>query len=857
MGARRPFGRWVAFIERHSWLALGLIALLAALSGLAAARYAGIDSDLSRLIRPSADLAWYQHDQRFKAAFPELQQTAVVVVSGADAEAVQGAAEALAEAFRRRAEFDFVYAPGVDAFFRRHRLYYLDVDTLTDWLRGVEVNYGALLRLGDSAGLANAAFTFADQISAGSGLPLPDPLRSLAGSFAADGRPEIRLDAYPPLRDAGVAIHYAVLQLKGAQRHDQALPGAELVALLNQVVNDTPRPAGVAVRLTGEVVLANEEIAAALKGIGIAGTVSLVLLAVILGVGVRSLRIVIGIFLLVLSGTALTLGFATVTVGTFNTLALMFVIMFFGLGVDFVVHYTLRVRDAHAAGVADVQATVTAADDIGPALLLCMVTSSVAFLAFVPTDYRGLAELGIISAGGMLIALLLTLTLIPALFAAFGMPARSWGGSPPRWHGGALPPLPVLTATGLLALAALWWAKDLRFDYSVLALRDAESEAMSTLLELQREGITTDYSISVLAADAAAAAALEPRLRQLAEVADVVGPDDWVPARQPQKQALLAPVAALIAGLEVQPAQYDDALAEAIDYLVEVGDSVPAEQRDLYQALLGGVRRAAADPDEVRRLNAALQSELEAGLVELRDLLEARPFTLADLPADVRARMITADGRRLLSVEPAATLASRSATEAFITAVAAVAPNFAGRAVVEWGVGDVVVNAFLQAAALAVAGVFVALMVVFRSPGLALLVLAPLVLATLFTFALAELFGLSLNMANILVVPLIFGLGVDSGVHVVHRFVRDGSIDAVFESSTARAVIISALTTIGTFFSLSFSPHKGAASVGLLLSLAISLMLVATYVVLPALLRCVGPRGVRSPAAGAGEVRHE
>jgi hypothetical protein len=104
-------------------------------------------------------------------------------------------------------------------------------------------------------------------------------------------------------------------------------------------------------------------------------------------------------------------------------------------------------------------------------------------------------------------------------------------------------------------------------------------------------------------------------------------------------------------------------------------------------------------------------------------------------------------------------------------------------------------------------------------------------------------------MANILVVPLIFGLGVDTGIHVVHRFTREGSVTQLFQTTTARAVLISALTTIGTFFSLSFSPHKGAASIGVLLSIAISMMLLVTFIVLPALLRIFGKHasGSRSP----------
>jgi hypothetical protein len=365
---------------------------------------------------------------------------------------------------------------------------------------------------------------------------------------------------------------------------------------------------------------------------------------------------------------------------------------------------------------------------------------------------------------------------------------------------------------------------------------------MSTLLELQRADITTDYSISVLADYAAMAESLRGALSGQPEVADVTIPADWVPGQQVEKRRLLDLPAELLSTIDpVRPGNNGQALKEALAYLTDVEDAVPAERRDTYRVLRGGLTRVADEPETVDRLNRSLQRELEVSLEDLHEMLGAEPFTLDDLPADVHARMVTRDDRHLVIVEPAGVLANRAATEAFITAVANVAPNYAGRAVVEWGVGGVVVQSFLQAAGIAVAGIVVLLVIYFRSTRLALLVLVPLLLATLFTFALAELLGMTLNMANILVVPLIFGLGVDTGIHVVHRF-DNGGIDAVFRTSTARAVTISGLTTIGTFFSLSFSPHQGAASVGLLLSLAIALMLAVTYVVLPAMLRLAGGR---------------
>ncbi|MEE4301857.1 MAG: MMPL family transporter, partial [Pseudomonadales bacterium] len=484
--------------------------------------------------------------------------------------------------------------------------------------------------------------------------------------------------------------------------------------------------------------------------------------------------------------------------------------------------------DAGAASAA-----VIAARSVGPALLLCMGTSSIAFLAFVPTAYRGLGELGVISAGGMVIAFTLSLTLVPALFAVIGEPAPR--PERPSRRARTLPPSLVLTVTLLLALAATWPASSLRFDYSVLAMRDATTEGMSTLLELQDSGVATDYSISVLAQDAAEAEAIAERLRRLPEVGEVTTPTELVPPAQAEKRALLVPLRALLATLDpVQPANLQDLLPDAVDFLASVREAVPEGDAAAYDAFLAALREM--DGAERARLDGELERALETEIAALQRLLAAEPFTLDDAPPSLRSLLITEDGRQLVRVQPAAPITDRERAGAFVAAVDATAPNIAGRTVIEWGVGGVVVASFLQAATLALGTIVLLLLLYFRTLIEPLLVLVPIGLAALFTAAVAELTGLTLNMANILVVPLIFGLGVDTGIHVVHRFSHTGDVAALEASSTPRAVTIAGLTTIGTFLSLSFSPHKGAASIGLLLFIAISLLLLATFVVLPALL---------------------
>jgi predicted RND superfamily exporter protein len=876
--------RWVRFVEAHSNITLMSLVALTFAAGTIALFFGAINSDLSKLVKPSDDLQWHQDNENYKQAFPLLQQTAVVVVSGADAKHVETVARSIESKLLREPIFSDVFAPAIDDYISRHVLYFPSTPDLQRWAEGARYNYGSLLRLADAAGLGNAVFTFADQASSLRGGPLPLPLATLADGFSGEiDDHEITLDAFYRLVDPEAEKHYQLIVVKGLQQHDKGLPNKQIVETLKNTTASEPFVDGVSVRHTGELVLADEELTAAMTGIGYAGTVSLILLAIILGFGVRSIAVIAAIFGLLLLGVILTTGFATVAVGSYNALSLIFVVMFFGLGVDFAVHFVLRMREAaqlsknnasqallntyekaphkDSAKVPS-EDTQTAAQiaiaDIGPALLLCTLTSMIAFLSFAPTAYRGLAELGIISAGGMAIACILTLTLLPALgrmltreqsVRAARIPndiqtqqtdnsLHTRGFNPFS----ATNPKIVLAVTCVATLVALYFAQNIRFDYSVLAMRDTNTEGMATLIDLQKNHQVTDYSISVLADDQTIAAELKIELQKLDEVGDVDTPLDFVPTDQAAKQEILRELYVLYSTLEEVLAEQDSqiVLGEAMLYLDEVVQStVPALASD-ERALLRHMQKLSVYLEHVDKLetrNNELQLRLKAELDRLMSMLVAEPITLQALPEMLRARMISNQGQYLMTVHPAEPLLTRQQTQQFIEAVQKVAPNIAGRSVVEWGVGDVVVESFIQAGTIALLLIFVLLVTYFRNLHLPIMVLIPIVLSVVFTFAICEIAGVSLNMANILVVPLIIGLGVDTGIHVVHRYTHSNSVADAYASSTSRAVVISALTTIGTFVSLSFSPHKGAASVGLLLTISISALVVMTFTVLPALMR--------------------
>lgn len=223
-------------------------------------------------------------------------------------------------------------------------------------------------------------------------------------------------------------------------------------------------------------------------------------------------------------------------------------------------------------------------------------------------------------------------------------------------------------------------------------------------------------------------------------------------------------------------------------------------------------------------------------LAWLERALTATPFAFDDLPSNVRERLVAPEGQQHLVVLPAEDIADVTALNHFIEDVHSVAPNATGHPVAEWGVGGIVVDAFMQALLTALALIFLVLLLTLRSLRDAVLVLTPLLLAAVFTVATARLLNIPFNMANILVLPLIFGLGVDNGIHLVQRYRSEGRLDALMTSSTPRAVLLSSLTTAGTFAALSLSPHQGTASIGMLLAIAIGWLLLTTLVLLPVLL---------------------
>jgi uncharacterized protein len=842
-------------VDRIAARPLPVVALsigLAAAALVLTLQHLRIDTSTTEMISPEVP---FRHNQAaFQRAFPDFHDTIVTVIEGPLPERVDQAARALADELRANEHFTAVDYPPGDAFFAQNGLLYLPVDqlvALTDRLAAAQPLLGALAADPSLRGLADfLRLAFAYQ-TAGS-----EPTSELDGV----------LDAMARVVEAQLAGQFGELSWQSALAGEGAAsPGREVVIAQPRLDHDSMAPAAAAITalraeaadlniapehglrlsLTGAAVLDTEELESVGSGALLASVLTTVAVAALLVWGLRSLRLIAATLLTLAVGLVLTACVAALSIGRLNLLSITFAVLFVGLGVDFGIHLVLRFQEALAADARKRAALRAAAAGVGGPLSLSALCAAVGFLAFVPTDYQGLAELGIISAAGMIIAWLASLTLLPALLAMLRpqlKPSELRRGTRRRLRR----PGWVVTIALLVGIASLPALPAVSFDFNPLNLKDPKSESMRTFDRLAADPATSPHVIDVVAPTLEQADALAARLEALDEVGAAITLSSFVPQAQDEKLELIESLAFYLGPALAPP----DGITS----------STPEERRAAFVGLPTLLADAAAKPG-AGRLSAALAgfgrdppdaalAELEArltgtlpGLLErLRQALDARPVEREDLPAEVRDHWVNERGEARILVRPAIPILDNAVLEQFARAVLAVAPNATGTPIVVMQGADEVVRAFREASMLSLALITVLLAAVLRNIRDLAFVLAPLGLAVLFTAASAVMLDLQLNFANVIVLPLLLGLGVSGALHVVMRWREEGEGGDLAATSTPRAVLFSALTTVASFGSLAISAHPGLASMGLLLTIAIFWSLVCSLLILPSILALASPR---------------
>ena len=842
---------WVVVVLRVPRLTIFLSVAAGGFCLYYAGKNLGINTDTADMISPSLD--WRQDFVDFRESFPVRNRNIVVVIDAAVPERADELAASLAESFRVRPDlFNTVFLAGDGEFFERNGLLYLSVEELEllgDRLAEAQPLLGRMKQRFDGVRLLSIVGEIAER---GGGRQLQPVYEALTAAVAAATEGRAYTVSWQQLLQGdarSVARRYVLLQ--PVQDFTRLQPAAGPMEAIRASIDQLVLDDGERVRVTGTVAMEHEELTSVSRGAGLAGLAALVLVACVLYFTLRSVVLLVVSVLTLIVGLSATAAFAALAVGHLNLLSVAFAVLYIGLGVDFILHVCLRLKELTAQGMDVHEALVETTRGVGSSLVICAVTTAAGFYSFVPTPFSGVSELGLISGTGMLLSLLVSMTLLPALLAEFYSDSGSDVSLP--WLGARIlgpvtrRPRMVLGLSVIVAIGTIVTLPRLSFDTNPVNLRDPSTESVTTLEELAADGEALPLNMVAIAPDRSTAESWAQELAALATVANTQTLESMVPADQPQKLAILEDIDLLmgpgfadVSRVEPDPEAFRAAL-EALR--VSLAQAEPASAVALSGAIheylepVPGQRSGGA-PLALAELERNLLRTLPGHLQRLAAGLQAQPFQRGGLPAALTDRWVTPDGRELVEILPADNVNDAQAAARLVESVRATVPGATGLPVIHQEAGRTVVQAFQLAFIYALAMVSVILWVFLRKLGDSVLVIVPIIFAAGVTAAIAVVTGLEFNFANIIALPLLLGVGVDNGIHMVHRARTEPSTHGrVIETSTSRAVFASGLTTIASFGNLAFTAHLGMASMGKLLTLGMIVTLAATLILLPALLR--------------------
>jgi len=584
----------------------------------------------------------------------------------------------------------------------------------------------------------------------------------------------------------------------------------------------------------------------------------------------HSWRLMVVTLLTLLVGLSLSAAFATVAVGQLNILSLAFAVLFIGLAVDYAIHLCLRYQELLGLGNEPYQAIRKSLQEVGPALMLCAVTTGLGFYTFVPTNYAGMSELGLISGTSMFIGLVVSLTVLPAILVVFP-PSKKDSRPPPSDQG--LKPVfqfpihhgqAIRWGTVVILLGSALLLPQASFDWNPHNLRDPHVESVQTLDDLLGDKTGATWTLTILPSEDKVSDYV-CRLGALESVDKVLTIHDFIPKQQIGKFFLLEELAenffpqGSVVGFSPSPTD-QDSLMTAIQSFLTIMDKhiqkaklrsegspairLKAEMSNLVVRLDNIDQES--QTDLLDRLDTSLLGSIPTGPINIRATKQRGPITQEDLPRDLFERWVSHDGTYRLEVYPKKDLRKAEALEQFVHEVRSIAPQVTGLPVIYMNGGNEVVGAFRQAFVSAMLVIVVILAIVFRNIWDILLVILPLGLAAICLVGYTVIFSLPFNYANVIVLPLLIGVGIDSGVHFAPRADRQPGSGrqpgSVFDTSTPRAVLYSALTTIAAFGTLGLSEHRGTASMGILLAISLAAAVAMIFALTPVLVRWSGRR---------------
>ena len=775
-------------------------------------------------------LTFKKNQKKLKTQFPILDNNILIRIKGNNSKKIENLFIEIKDKLDERVEFDFYYSPNFDNFFKSNFFSLLPENQKIDFINQLYQFQPFISELNNNTkfeGFNNFLELVLKSQNTDAFKNFDIIFNNFLVAFNTNSKVEWKNILKKDFDEIFIllSVNRDYLQTNGFSSTYDFL----------QSLRENYNSKSINVQFTGGLIIDYEEVKSVSNGAALSGLLSIFLVSIILLASLKKIKIIFCLILSILVGLFITTGITSLTVGSLNLISVAFAVLFIGLSVDFGIQVFLRILENQGEN-SQLKTFKNELSLVSRTITIASIPSIVGFLSFVPTKYTGLSELGIISAIGLFVGLLVNILFLPAIYSLVKKSEnitieykknKLWKNLlkfilSKKYY--------FLSILVIISIFDLSFIKSISFDFDAMKVKDQKLQSVILAKELIEKNPTSDYIISIVEDKEINSAELKnlinnPNIQEIRSLNSLF--EEYESENLDYLKFLIS------TGVSKEFYSSPDEFERFKDLLIKIKNLKIDNLSNICEELLNQLSKIDFTQKEIRVIEDLFFSKLD----DLNDIILAigtkKTKNYNEIPDYYKKRFESLDGFYRYEVIPAKDVNKIENLEKFVDSVQKYYPDATGMPVVQLEAGKIVINSFIYAFIFSFIITFLYLLIIFKNIYKVSLCILSLLIAFILLIFLMIIFKINLNFANMISLPLLFSLGISYPIYFISRLSEKGSVSKVFDSNTPLAIFTSSLTTICSFGTLFFSSHQGTSSMGLLLFISLLTTLISSLIFLP------------------------
>ena len=775
-------------------------------------------------------LTFKKNQKKLKKHFKVLNNNILIRIKGKNSKKIENIFLEIENKLDQREEFDFYYSPNFDKFFKSNFFSLLSERQKNDFIDQLYQFQPFISELNNNKKLEGFN-NFIDLVLKSQNINEIKSLDIVFKNFILALNTRTEVDWKKILRKDFDEIFI----LLSVNENYLGSNGFSLTYEFLQSLREKYNSQNINIQFTGGLIIDHEEIKSVSSGAALSGLLSIILVSIILYASLKKIKLIFCLIVSILVGLFITTGITSVTIGSLNLISVAFAVLFIGLSVDFGIQVFLRILENQKENIG-LENFKSELGSVSRTITIASIPSIVGFLSFVPTKYTGLSELGIISAIGLFVGLLVNILFLPAIYSLIKKSdskiiERKKNNLWQRFSKFILSnKYYLLFSLLIISIYNFTFIKSISFDSDAMKLKDQKLQSVLLAKELIEKNPTSDYIISIVENKE-----IDPsKLKDLLKNSNIQEIRSVGTLFEEYKSENLDYLKFLITtGVSKEFYSSPEEFDRFQNLLLKIKSLKIDNISNICEELINKLSQIDVNQKEIKNIEELFFNKFNDLNNVILTIGNKKYINYDEIPDYYKNRFESLDGFYRYEVIPSKDVNRKENLEEFVDSVQRFYPDATGMPVVQLEAGKIVKNSFIYAFIFSFIITFFYLLIIFKDLYKVLLCIFSLLIALVLLIFLMIVFKIDLNFANMISLPLLFSLGISYPIYFVTRLSEKGNVTSVFVSNTPLAIFTSSLTTICSFGTLFFSSHQGTSSMGLLLFISLLTTLISSLIFLP------------------------